>query len=147
VACGAALGDRWGSTWLPPSHPDAPPIIRPVLAIDTPERIRVETVDGLNLTHLGLIRLDADGLEQAVLQGAATTIGKLRPVLHVANHRRDRSADLIRLIQTLGYRLWWHAFPRSADAGSAVHLLCLPSERATDVAGLMPVTAPDAWWR
>jgi FkbM family methyltransferase len=150
ATCGAALGDRWGSTWLAPSRPDAPATIRPVLAGDTPERIRVETVDGLGLTHLDLIVLDADGLEQAALQGGVVTIAQLRPVLYVANRRRDRSADLIRFVQALGYRLWWHTVPRngpSDDAATTVHLLCLLPDRSADVAGLTPVTDPDGWWR
>ncbi len=147
VMCHAALGDRWGSTWLAPLD-GQPARIRPVVDGDTPQRIRIETIDALGLTHLDLIRLDVAGLERTALQGAALTIGRLRPALCVANARRELSPELIGTIQAFGYRLWWHFTSRGdhADAPAAAHMICLSSEHPAPAADLIPVTGRDAWW-
>jgi len=141
----AALGDRWGSTWLPPAG-EAPAGIRPVQGDDTPARVRVETIDGLDLTHLDLIRLDADGLEALALDGALGTVRRLRPALHIANRRRERSPDLIRTVQDLGYQLWWHIASADRPVAPSAHLFCLPSERAVTGIDLPAVSGPQAWW-
>jgi len=142
--CHAALGDRWGSTWLPPGTAGDAAAIRAAWPTDPPSRIRVETVDGLELTHLALLRIAAAGTEPAVLDGAAATIAKLRPALHVAQDHRTPTARLIAWIQGIGYRLWWHVVPPSSvDGTGTVALLALPAERRFDGGGLAPIAGPD----
>jgi 2-polyprenyl-6-hydroxyphenyl methylase/3-demethylubiquinone-9 3-methyltransferase len=133
--CNVALGDRWGSTWLP-AGADGTATIRPALPTDPVTRIRVETVDGLELTHLALLRIAAAATAPAAIDGAAATIAKLRPALHVAC-APAHAASLVGRLQALGYRLWWHALPASPC------LLALPSERAFDGASLQPVSPDD----
>lgn len=55
-----------------------------------------------------LLKADVEGMEAAMLRGAAGLIAPHRPVLYVENDRRDRSAELIGLIRSMGYRVWWH---------------------------------------
>ena len=136
VADHGALGERAGWTWLPPAAPGGEAGARAALTADPAERVRIATIDGLALGHLGLIVLDQAGLEHAALLGARQTIGRLRPLLHVADRFRARSPALIALIQSLGYRLWWH--------GAA--LLGVPAERPTEITALRPVAGPDDWW-
>jgi hypothetical protein len=95
-------------------------------------------------------------MEKAVLDGAADTIGRCRPVLYVENDRRDQSAALIATIQSLGYRLYWHTPPLySADnffANTVNHfpglvsgnVLCFPQE-AEVACNLTPVLGPADW--
>ena len=71
-------------------------------------RSNVVRLDDLRLDRLDLIKIDVDGMEQAVLRGGMETIRPLRPKLYVENDRVEASAALIRLIRDLGYRLWWH---------------------------------------
>ena len=54
---------------------------------------------------------DAEGMEADVLAGGEATIRRLRPWLYVENDRKNRSAALIGLINSFGYRLYWHLPP------------------------------------
>ena len=51
----------------------------------TPTDIRVETVtiDELNIQDVDLIKIDTQGVEYEVIQGASNTIVECRPVIHI----------------------------------------------------------------
>jgi FkbM family methyltransferase len=72
------------------------------------EPVDVVTIDQLGLDRLDLIKIDVEGMEEAVLRGGVETIRRLAPRLYVENDRPETSASLIRLIRDLGYRMWWH---------------------------------------
>lgn len=72
------------------------------------ETVEIRTVDGLNLRQCRLLKVDVEGMEYEVLKGAEQTIRRFRPILYVENDREENSARLIALIQSMGYRLWWH---------------------------------------
>jgi FkbM family methyltransferase len=69
------------------------------------------TIDGLNLSRCALIKIDVEGMERAVLEGATQTIACCKPLLYVENDRREKSAELVRTIDSLGYAMYWHAPP------------------------------------
>ena len=75
------------------------------------DRVPVVTVDGFNLSRCDFVKIDVEGMEQTVLRGAAKTLDRFKPILYVENDREDRSADLIRLIDGLGYAMYWHLPP------------------------------------
>jgi FkbM family methyltransferase len=58
--------------------------------------------------RVGLLKIDVEGFERKVLEGAAATIRRCRPLLYVENDRVDHSRDLIEWLWAAGYRLWWH---------------------------------------
>jgi FkbM family methyltransferase len=58
-----------------------------------------------------LIKIDVEGMEQRVLQGAVRTIEKDRPFLYVENDREEKSERLMDFIASLGYRMWHHQPP------------------------------------
>ena len=58
--------------------------------------------------HVGLIKIDVEGFELRVLQGAARILARSHPVLYVENDRIPRSAALIQWLFEQDYRLWWH---------------------------------------
>jgi FkbM family methyltransferase len=121
------------------------------------ETVRVSRIDGLGLPACGLIKADVEGYEAEALQGAAATIARCRPVLYVENDRREKREALIRLIASLGYRLYWHLPPlarRNNFNGNpehvfgekpivSVNMLCLPAERETRT-DLEPID-PESW--
>jgi FkbM family methyltransferase len=78
------------------------------LARQGEESVEVVTLDHLRFDRLDLIKIDVEGMEEAVLRGGVETIRRLRPKLYVENDRPDASAALIRFIRELGYRMWWH---------------------------------------
>ncbi len=123
------------------------------------EPVPVETIDGLGLDRLALLKADVEGMEALVIEGAARSISRFRPALYLENDREEHSADLIALLQGLGYRLWWHIVPiynPANHAGNAfnafpgvvsVNLLGLPEGRPCPLPTLPPVTGPGQSWR
>ncbi len=119
------------------------------------EAVRVETIDALRLRRLALLKADVEGMEAELLQGAAETIGRLRPLLYVEADRKDRLPALFDRLRSLEYRAWLHAPPLFAADNHfghaedvfpgivSINLLCVPRERPCPVAGLEEVANPD----
>jgi len=57
------------------------------------------------------IKIDVEGMECDVLEGARETISRDRPVVYVENDREGKSEELIQKILAFDYRLWWHLTP------------------------------------
>jgi len=124
------------------------------------DRVPVVRIDDLGLDACRLIMADVEGMEASVIKGARDTIGMHRPILYVENNQQERSPALIALVQSLGYRAFWH-FPPLFSAmnfagvaenvlGPAVstNMLCLP--RGADLvaaSGLTEITSPESFWR
>ncbi len=86
----------------------------------------------------------------------ANLIAALRPLIYVENDRQDRSAELIRALDRLGYSMFWHKSPLINSGnfnGSAanvfgemvsVNMLCVPRgpPRSDIVGDLQPVAVP-----
>ena len=76
-------------------------------------RVPVITLDSLNLSGVKAIKLDAEGAEQEVLEGARATLTRSRPVLSVEieeRHRTGSTRDVPALLASLGYEgFYWHA--------------------------------------
>lgn len=122
------------------------------------DRIRRMRLDDMHPERCDLLKIDVEGMEGAVLAGAAATIERLRPVLYVENDRRERSAALIEVLLGFDYRLYWHLpplyLPDNFDRNPvnvfgdtvSVNLLGLPREAAAPAPPLRPVTGPEDWW-
>jgi FkbM family methyltransferase len=118
------------------------------------EPVRVITLDSLNLDRCRFIKIDVEGMEQDVLQGAVATIARHRPLMYVENDRQEKSAGLVSYINSLGYKMFWH-LPPIFDPNNyrgnsqnvfghvvSVNMLCVPSEVPYDVKNFVPVEAP-----
>jgi FkbM family methyltransferase len=122
------------------------------------ERVPVTTVDDLQLPRCDLIKVDVEGRELQVLQGASETIARCRPILYVENDRLDRSAELIEFIQTLGYKLYWHLPPLYQPANYfgnpenvfpnivSSNMLCIHAGVKSSISGLPPIEDPHSHW-
>ncbi len=105
-------------------------------------------------TDVALIKIDVEGFELAVLQGAARTIERSRPILYVENDRVAESEALIRWLLDHGYRLWWHTpslFNAANSKGvqenlyegiASFNMLCVPAERNWTVQGAEEILEP-----
>ncbi len=122
------------------------------------EEVPIKTIDSLKLNRCRLIKADVEGMESEVLEGARDTIARLQPILYVENDRTEHSQKLITLIQSFGYRLWWH-LPRMYNPDNfrgdkenlfgnivSVNMLCLPREVQT-VIDLPEIRTPEDNWR
>jgi FkbM family methyltransferase len=77
------------------------------------EVVAVTTLDLLPIARgrTKLLKIDVEGMELDVLQGARALIDECRPILYLENNDRARSPALIQHLQDLGYHLFWHFSP------------------------------------
>lgn len=75
------------------------------------ERVPLVTIDSLELSACDFLKLDVEGMEREALLGGQKTIDKYKPVIYVENDRQERSDDLIRTLDRLGYAMYWHLPP------------------------------------
>lgn len=75
------------------------------------ETVPVVTIDSLALNRCHMVKIDVEGMERAVIAGAVETLTRLKPLLYVENDRAEKSAELVRSIDSLGYAMYWHKPP------------------------------------
>ena|GEM_PF-440298 len=118
------------------------------------EPVRATTIDALALDRCSLMKVDVEGLETLVLAGASETIARHQPILFVENNTVERSAEVIRAVQALGYRAYWHIAPYFrgdnffgnpedvfAPYQPEANLVCVPATRS--LPGMLEVTGED----
>lgn len=71
--------------------------------VDTP----VMAIDDLTLDACHFVKVDVEGMERQVLEGAVRTIERFQPVLWVENDRAENSRDLVEFIYSIGYEAFW----------------------------------------
>ena len=123
------------------------------------EPVDVVELDSFKLELCHLIKIDVEGLEARVLEGAQATIRRTRPILFVEttteNHRQ-----VISKLEDFNYAGWWHIAPYYnagnffsnernvfADIHPESNLLCFPREANVQVAGLEAVEGPEDTWQ
>lgn len=113
--------------------------------------VKVVTLDSLELPACHVLKVDVEGWEQQVLEGAADTIRRCRPRLYVENDRPKLARALIETIAGMDYRLYWHTPPIAPDEAErrlfdqriiSVNMLCLPAERGSQT-NLRPIDPAD----
>ncbi len=62
----------------------------------------------IDVPSLRLLKIDVEGMESEVIRGAKKLIERHKPALYVENDRAEKSKELIELIRSLDYRLYWH---------------------------------------
>lgn len=117
------------------------------------------TLDSLNLPACDLLKVDVEGMESEVIAGAEQTIQRWRPLLYLENDRRDKSADLIRQVFALDYRLYWHTPPlfnpeNYFGSGENVfkdwcsmNMLGIPAEQSQVASNFREIVSPQGDWR
>ena len=105
-------------------------------------------------TPVALIKIDVEGHELRVLQGAQSILTRSHPILYVENDRIDQSSQLIEWLLVQGYRLWWH-ITRAFNPNNFLHnmhniygdvslvnMLCLHPSHNITLNGLPEITDP-----
>ena len=81
-------------------------------AIGGGSEVPMKRLDDIYGYHrLKMLKIDVEGMEIKVIEGARNIIETLKPVLFVENDRVDNSKELIEYIFGLDYDLWWHISP------------------------------------
>ena len=70
----------------------------------------MKTLDSFNFTNVDLIKIDVEGYENDILQGALHTIQYNKPVLVIEQQKHEyqddsKSLPAVRFLETLGYRV------------------------------------------
>lgn len=60
------------------------------------------------IDRLKLLKIDVEGMEILVIKGAKELIDKFRPIIYVENDRQEHSKELIELLWSLDYKMYWH---------------------------------------
>jgi FkbM family methyltransferase len=66
--------------------------------------VTVVTIDSLGLQSLDFLKIDVEKMEEAVINGAAKTIKKFQPVMHVEQLKSNK-ASLHKLIKKFDYKI------------------------------------------
>ena len=115
---------------------------------DTGEIVPVTTLDSLGLTGCRLLKVDVEGMELEVLQGADNVIRTFLPALYVENDRKDKTDALTAHIASLGYDMFRHDAPlfnsnnyfhNPENVFSKIvcpNLLCVPTHTSHLIKGL-----------
>jgi FkbM family methyltransferase len=109
---------------------------------------RLRPLDALELPACHLLKVDVEGWEAGVLRGASETIARCRPILYIENDRAAHQAEVIGLIDALGYAQYWHVAPlfrrgnfngASEDftnGAASLNMLCVPAEQDLTVTAM-----------
>ncbi|MGA0608279.1 FkbM family methyltransferase [Phenylobacterium sp. VNQ135] len=113
VALPEACGDAEGQALIPPidyagQNNFGGVSLQPAAGAARGQRVRVRTLDSLDLPACHLLKVDVEGFEPQVLRGARETILRTRPILYVENDRAAQQGEVIGLMADMGYRLYWH---------------------------------------
>jgi FkbM family methyltransferase len=108
--------------------------------------VRVVTLDAWCwLPRVDGVKIDVEGMEAQVLDGARELIARFRPVLFVENDRTSTSVGVLERLLAAGYRVYWHVVrlfrednwrgERENVFGNTgtINVLCIPRERSQAV--------------
>ena len=105
---------------------------------------------------VALIKIDVEGHELRVLQGAQQILKHSHPILYVENDRPEQSPLLIEWLWAQDYRLFWHITPAfNPDNFLGIHhniyggvsfmnMLCVHPSHKLTIQGLPEITDPSA---
>lgn len=101
----------------------------------------IRMVDEFEFKNVSLIKVDVEGMEQEVLEGALSTIKRYKPILYIENDRPEKQDVLCAFVESLGYKWKWHCVPLFRENNyrqskenlfegiGGINMLCLPKER------------------
>jgi FkbM family methyltransferase len=120
------------------------------------EKVRLATLDSLDLPACHFIKIDVEGMEIEVIRGAVETIRRHVPLIYAENDRQERSPMLIEQLFALDYRCFWHAPPlvrvpnyranldNKFPGIVSFNMICVPRSRNIPVHGLREVESKNS---
>jgi len=120
----------------------------PLKESESGENVEIITIDSLNLPACHFIKIDVEGMEADVINGAHKTIAQFRPVMYVENDRKSKSNELINCIKSLNYDIYQHTpslfnydnfFNKKENIFAnivSINNLCIPNELNITIQGI-----------
>jgi FkbM family methyltransferase len=158
-----AVGSGDGEIKLPELPAPNTPFNYGAVSLSMPcggEKVELVPLDSLDLTSCRLIKIDVEGMELEVLEGAKKTVEKLQPLLFVENNTIDQSPRLIDGIFRLGYRAYWQVSPYFSEYNffgntenvfskyrPEANLICVPKTTTLDMLDLIECTSAEDNWK
>lgn len=104
------------------------------------DQVPLMTVDSLGLTRCDLVKIDTEGFEDRVVQGARATIAAHRPVLYIEVHDRQKLQRVGGFLKGQGYGLTLHhtAFFRAQNPNGETAQLFSPKAGGSALIALPP---------
>jgi len=65
-------------------------------------------IDDLKLKKCNLIKIDVEGMETKVIDGAEDTIENHKPIIYTENNRKEGSEELLATLFEFEYQCYWH---------------------------------------
>lgn len=108
--------------------------------------VPLRRLDEFVLPNVAFIKIDVEGWETAVLQGAHELIARCRPIMLIENDRVEEGPTLMEELEALAYRCWWAMTPLySPDnfnkrqdnmygVAASMDMLCIPTEKEQTLA-------------
>ena len=168
-----AVGSTTGSIKVPVAGPwreEANFAALPLGDYQSGEDVPLISLDSLDLPQCHFIKIEVVGMEREFLQGAKNTTARHQPFLYVENDSkgyagktpeayvpRDNQEEanaLIRLIDGMGYDMYWHAPPyynsnnflgnKTNLFGSecSKNMLCVPRSKEYNIEGFSKIDVP-----
>ncbi|MGF1579097.1 MAG: FkbM family methyltransferase [Gemmataceae bacterium] len=128
-----------------------------VRAFQQGRKVPTEKLDDLlsEVPQLHFCKIDVEGMESEVLQGGKNLIEKFKPILYLENDRPEKSKELIELLWSMEYKLFWHLpllYNRNNYAGDeediyhnivSMNLLCIHNSLKMNLQGFHEVADSD----
>jgi FkbM family methyltransferase len=100
----AAVGAEHGQTRMPKQRYYNPGNFGGISCGEGEMIVNVHTIDEYNLSDVGLMKIDVEGWELGVLQGAVETIKRCSPIIYLEADRTDKIPALKKFVmEDLGY--------------------------------------------
>jgi FkbM family methyltransferase len=159
----AGLSDQAGWAYVPLLKFSKMENVGSVHLRDAPEaspfemtRAPVTTLDEWELPSLNFLKLDTEGHESRILNGARATIKRCRPIIYFENDRAAHQGPTIEILAQLEYDQYWHSVPMFRPSNFnrypddiftqtySLNTLAIPAELRTNVAGFEKID-PHNW--
>lgn len=101
-----ALGNayQWVEMVLPRPDNEGMAYVKPSTDGKTQDKVKMEKLDDLRLNNVSMIKIDVEGFEMEVIEGARDTIVRNRPVMLVEIFNNAAKGEKIATLEGLGYR-------------------------------------------
>jgi len=73
--------------------------------------VPLTTIDEQNFLRCNFIKIDVEGMEKLVLEGAKETISKFKPIIYVEDDRDDLHESLVKHLKDMDYIAYKHLAP------------------------------------